>query len=1025
MPDVDGQIVLGLDIARTTEQMSQDLNRVLTNIGKKEITLSAKIDNIRSEQITSQINNIAKQLNQSLTVKDIKINVGLEQSNIERIRQELSGLKISDSGAKELTKEFTSMNVALEKVQHKWVEVKKAEDDGTESTQKLLNLMIQGSTEQGKLVSVTKQFNVETGKVVRTQTAITDNLKAQQREQDALAKKAQADNDARIKYLSQQKSLLKDIASAYTTSPKSVKDDSHLKALEKQYQAIKIQIEQLESADGALSQKQKSNISSQISDLKRLAKEYQNAEYVATQLRTKDITPIKEEQLSKLSNFEKELDRSNILTGEFKNKITELTGVLSNAFDQKSLTAFLNSFDLLKLDAQAVKQEMSGLEAQFKLLQTVDNKIANLQKQKIHTQVDSNEYNAINQQLQQQYTIRRQITAEIERTAAVHPELIQQSQELSKYFQQSHENAAKLAQEEAKVADQIAKTANAYRSQAKTNGLENSISALEAKFLSLKNVSSSAATTMQNEFANLRSLAETIATSTDNSKVISAYNQYDEAIKRTSNSLDILARQSKTAEQATREHEQAVKDDAAAQLTLTRSSTLSNTIESWMNQNTKAAQAYGDKLREIQSILANNTNPAMLANARAEFAKIKSEAKAAGLITNQFATSIKNTTLQLLGLTSGVMVLRKIISLIKEGVDTVVELDTALVDLQKTTTMSGSDLASFYKEANDAAKELGVTTKDIIQSAADWSRLGYSDKTSSKMMAKLAAQFAAISPGVDIGTATTGLVSVMKAYGIEAENVLDGVMSKINIVGNTAATSNAEIINGLQNSASAMAAMNSTLDENIALFTAAQEITQDDSKVGNALRSISMRVRGYDEETGELSEELANITGEVYDLTKATEDSQGVSLFTDETQEHYKSIYQYLKDISEVYDDLGEKQQQQLMEKLFGKNRASVGQAILQNFEAAEKAMQNMTNSAGNADAEMEVITKSLEFKLNALKETGVGIFQDMFKREEVGAVIDMLTTLLGLFGKLTAALGPFGTALAGVGIVAFVKNLD
>ena len=209
------------------------------------------------------------------------------------------------------------------------------------------------------------------------------------------------------------------------------------------------------------------------------------------------------------------------------------------------------------------------------------------------------------------------------------------------------------------------------------------------------------------------------------------------------------------------------------------------------------------------------------------------------------------------------MVIRKIISVIKEGVNTVVELDTALVDLQKTTTMSGSDLVSFYEEANDAAKKLGVTTKDIIQSAADWSRLGYSDKTSSTMMAKLAAQFSAISPGVDIGTATTGLVSVMKAYGIEAEEVLDGVMSKINIVGNTAATSNAEIINGLQNSASAMAAMNSTLEENVALFTAAQEITQDDSKVGNALRSISMRVRGYDEETGELSEELANITGEV------------------------------------------------------------------------------------------------------------------------------------------------------------------
>lgn len=1027
MPDVDGQIVFGLDVAQTTQRINQELNQVLNSIGVKQIVLSAKIENIKSEQITSQINNIAKQLNQSLAVKDIKINVGLEQSNIERIRKELSGLKISDSGAKELTKEFTSMNVALEKVQHRWVEVKKAEDDGTESTQKLLNLIIQGTTEQGKLVSVTKQYDVESGEVIRTQTAITDNIKAQQREQEALAKKAQADNDARIKYLSQQKSLLEDIQAAYTgqTSTKGVKDEGHLSNLKKQYDEIKATISQLEQANGALTQRQKSDINSQIADLKRLAKEYQNAEYAATQLRTKDITPIKEEQLAKLANFEKELDRSNILTTEFKNRITELAGQLGNAFDQKTLTAFLNNFDLLKLDAQSAKQEMAGLESQFKQLEAVESKITNLQKQRVHTQEGSKEYNAINQQLQQQYNIRRQIAAEIEQTAAAHPELIQQSQELNKYLQQSQENAAKLAQEEAKVADQITKTANSYRNQAKNNTFENSIGALETKFLSLKNVSSDAVQSMQNEFANLRSLVETISTSTDNSSVINAYNQYDEAIKRVSNNLDILARESKVAEQATKDEAQAVKDAANAQNTLTRSSTLSNQIQAWMNDNSKAAQAYGDRLRELQSILANNTNPAMLTSARAEFAKIKSEAKAAGLVTNQFADSLKNTTLQLLGLSSGVMVLRKIISVIQEGVSTVVELDTALVDLQKTTTMSGSQLEAFYKDANKAAKELGVTTKDIIQSAADWSRMGYSDKTSSEMMARLSAQFAAISPGADINEATSGLLSTMKAYGIEVEDVLDGIMSKINIVGNTAGTSNAEIITGLSKSAAAMAAMNSTLDENIALFTAAQEIVQNDAQVGNAIRSISLRVRGYDEETEQLSDDLANISGEVVNLTKTVQHSQGVSLFTDASQTHYKSVYQYLKDISEIYDELSEKQQQELMEKLFGKNRSNVGQAILRNFAAAEEAMDNMANSAGNADKEMEVIMNSLEFKLNALKETGTGIFQEMFSREEIGVIIDALTGLLNIVGAITTALGPLGTALAGVGLFAFVKNLD
>lgn len=566
-------------------------------------------------------------------------------------------------------------------------------------------------------------------------------------------------------------------------------------------------------------------------------------------------------------------------------------------------------------------------------------------------------------------------------------------------------------------ANDLASSLQKVQTAISTNQIEATIAGVTAQFDKLSSTGHERLSQIQVDLQMLKSLQTTMNTTTDNSILVQSYEQYEQVLARVQNNLKIVTT-------ATKEKAAADKEALQIQNTLARSSTLSNRIEAWMNQNAKAAQRFGDELRKIQAALANNQNPTQYTALSVQFANIQAQAKAAGLVTNQFADSIKNVGLQLLGLTSGIATLRKLISIAREGVNTIVELDTALIDLKKTTTMSGSDLAAFYKDANKAAKELGVTTKDIIQSAADWSRLGFSDKKSSETMAKLAAQFSAISPGVDIEQSTTGLVSVIKAYGIEVEDVLDGVMSKINIIGNTAATSNVEIITGLQNSASAMAAMNSSLEENIALFTAAQEITQDDSKVGNALRSISMRVRGYDEETNQLSEDLANISGEVYDLTKVTENSKGVSLFTDETQEHYKSIYNYLHDISEVYDQLSEKKQQQLMEKLFGKNRASVGQAILQNFEAAEKAMDNMTKSAGNADAEMEIITESLEYKLNELSQTGVGIFQEMFPREEIGSAIDVLTDLLNVVGKFTSLLGPLGTALAGVGIAAFVKNL-
>ena len=52
-------------------------------------------------------------------------------------------------------------------------------------------------------------------------------------------------------------------------------------------------------------------------------------------------------------------------------------------------------------------------------------------------------------------------------------------------------------------------------------------------------------------------------------------------------------------------------------------------------------------------------------------------------------------------------------------------------------------------------------------------------------MAKNSAIFKTISPGMDLNSATDGLVSIMKAYDVDVDDVLDGVMSKINIIGNT------------------------------------------------------------------------------------------------------------------------------------------------------------------------------------------------------------------------------------------------
>lgn len=105
------------------------------------------------------------------------------------------------------------------------------------------------------------------------------------------------------------------------------------------------------------------------------------------------------------------------------------------------------------------------------------------------------------------------------------------------------------------------------------------------------------------------------------------------------------------------------------------------------------------------------------------------------------------------------------------------------------------------------------------------------------------------------------------------------------------------------------------------------------------------------------------------------------------------------------------------------KRQGQVVAAILNNFGAVESSLETMTNSAGSAMNEMDTIEQSVTYKLNALKQTAVGIFQNLFDTSQMGLVVDFLTGLLGVIDKLTEHLGLFGTTLVTIGIVKFIKN--
>lgn len=270
-------------------------------------------------------------------------------------------------------------------------------------------------------------------------------------------------------------------------------------------------------------------------------------------------------------------------------------------------------------------------------------------------------------------------------------------------------------------------------------------------------------------------------------------------------------------------------------------SALDNKIEIWARKNTAASKQFGAALTNLRTRLAqidpySSGASAKLQQLENEFLSIKNQAMAAGKVGKTFGSSIVGAFKSISRYVGVSTLIFSGFNALKNGISNIIALDDALVDLKKTTDATNAELEDFYYSSNETAKALGVKSKDIIQSAADWSRLGYSIKDA-QIMAETSAIFKSISPGMTIDSATDGLVSAMKAFDIEANDALDGIASKINAIGNTQAVNNDDIVNVLTRSSSAMKEANNTLEETIALGTAATEITRDAESVGTSLKT--------------------------------------------------------------------------------------------------------------------------------------------------------------------------------------------
>ena len=449
-----------------------------------------------------------------------------------------------------------------------------------------------------------------------------------------------------------------------------------------------------------------------------------------------------------------------------------------------------------------------------------------------------------------------------------------------------------------------------------------------------------------------------------------------------------------------------------------------NEVQTYINNNTKALKKYGEELRAVQELRKNALTLDERQEATNQFKNLQSRISAEGLTGNSMWTELTRGFKQIgqFALTYGV-IQNTAMQLPSKIISAVTDVDSAMTNLYKVTDETDQRYQKFINNAGNTSKSLGRDMSSYINQTAEWAKLNYS-LSDSEQLAKLSSIYANVGEVGD-ETAVSDMVTAMKAFNIQASDA-QKIIDSYNRLGNEFAVTSADIGEGISNSASSLATASNDFDQSVAMITGMSEITQSANEAGNALKVVSMRLRGYDEETQSYTNDVEELSGKVADLTKTAETPGGISLFTDDTKQTYKDTYTLMEDISKIYDKLSDKNRAELLEVIAGKNRGNQIAALIQAFQSGQvqKAYEASKNSEGSAQQEQERWLNSIEAKQQQFSSQFQKLSTDVLSSDLVKGAVDFGSGFLGFLDGAIKKIGIFKTAVGTAGIAKIIKSI-
>lgn len=360
-----------LDEAKSKSNINADIDKLQNQLDKLKI--QAELDPKTTQKLADDI---GKLINQKIVISNIGIDTksGIKagQEYGKQIRQGISqGIKENSSVLNSFKKSLENIGMGSKeidavanRINNLGVQIETLNQTQSVGKKDVLSVNIAGIDQYGQAIKLTQQYNTSTGELINTINNVsTVQQKAGVNVDNFAKKQSQAVNN-----LTNQINQLNRAANDPNAS-RPITDTSHLSSLSNAYNDIISGIERMKNASSDSFTEEQNNVKTLISNYKSLVSEFRNAENIATQMKSTDIS-------SGIAQAQERLGKLKANSAGFEQMsqtLRELDVAIENVGDKSSLDKFIDDLRVAESQLSRVKAEAKQLSQVHEIQLSMDN----------------------------------------------------------------------------------------------------------------------------------------------------------------------------------------------------------------------------------------------------------------------------------------------------------------------------------------------------------------------------------------------------------------------------------------------------------------------------------------------------------------------------------------------------------------------------------------------------------------------------------------------------------------------------